>query len=91
MFGAPVTASLDLVVFNLVWSYILKELSKHRKARYTCNGSTRAGQVRVLNHTYANCVDHISSQLLYAVAVMGNLLIYGANITNAFGEALPPK
>ena len=50
-------------VFNLVWTYAVKELDKRKKARCTCDGSTRAGQVRVLDYTYANCVDQTSSRL----------------------------
>ena len=43
------------------------------------------------NYTYANCVDHTSSRLFYAVAAVENLKIYGADVTNAFGEAPPPQ
>lgn len=92
MFGTPVNATGDLSVFNLVWSYVVKELNKRKKARCTCNGSSRGGQVRVLDHTYAKCVDHTSSCLFYAIAAMENLKIYGADVTNAFGEqAEAPK
>ena len=91
MFGDPVQATRDLSIFNLVWSYAVKELDQRKKARCTCDGSTRGGQVRVLDHTYANCVDHTSSRLFYALAAMENHMIYGADVTNAFGEAPPPK
>ncbi|EJK69950.1 hypothetical protein THAOC_08742 [Thalassiosira oceanica] len=91
MFGAPVRATSDLSIFNLVWSYVVKELDKRKKARCTCDGSSRGGQVRVLDHTYANCVDHTSSRLFYALAAKENLVIHGADVTNAFGEASPPK
>ena len=91
MFGTPVNATGDLSVFNLVWSYVVKELDKRKKARCTCDGSSRGGQVRVLDHTYANCVDQTSSRLFYAIAAMENLMVYGADVTNAFGEAEEPK
>ena len=91
MFGTPVQASPDKAIFNLVWSYVVKDLDKRKKARCTCDGSTRGGQVRVLDHTYANCVDHTSSRIFYAVSAMENLLIYSADVTNAFGEAAPPQ
>ena len=44
-----------------------------------------------MDYTYANCVDHTSSRLFYAVAAAEDLLIYGADVSNAFGEAPPPK
>jgi hypothetical protein len=41
--------------------------------------------------TYANCVDQTSARLFYAVASAKNLLIFGADVSNAFTEAPPPK
>lgn len=91
MFGDPTEVDSDGAVFNLVWTYVVKELDKRKKARMTCDGSTRGGKVRVLDHTYANCVDQTSSRLFYAAAAAENLVIYGADVSNAFGEAPPPK
>ncbi len=48
-------------------------------------------QAKILNETYANCVDQTSSRLFYAVSAAENLLIYGADVFNAFAEAPPPK
>jgi hypothetical protein len=45
----------------------------------------------VLNFTYANCMDQTSARIFYAVTAAKNLLIFGANISNAFAEAPPPK
>ena len=45
----------------------------------------------MLDHTYAACVDHKKSWIFYALAAAENLLIYGADVTNAFGDAPPPK
>jgi len=61
MFGKPVRVDSNEAVFNLVWTYVIKELNKWKKARCTCDGSPRSGQVRVLDHTYANCIDQTSS------------------------------
>ena len=47
MFGEPVPAPEEAPVFHLVWTYVVKELDKRKKARCTCNGSTRLGQVKV--------------------------------------------
>jgi hypothetical protein len=53
--------------------------------------STLSGHVKVLDKTYANCVNQTSARLLYAVALAENLLIFGADVSNAFAEAPPPK
>jgi hypothetical protein len=83
MFGDPIIAEDDSAIFHLVRAYVVKELDGHQKARCVCDGSTRSGQVRVLEHTYANCVDRTGSQIFYAIS--------GADVSNAFAEAPPPK
>eukprot|EP00804_Cyclotella_cryptica_P013246 CCRYP_007032-RA/>CCRYP_007032-RA protein AED:0.39 eAED:0.39 QI:0/0/0/0.5/1/1/2/0/451 len=78
-------------VFHLVWTYTIKELDKRKKARCACDGSTRGGKVRVLDHTYANCVDHTTSRMFYAILAAENMLIFGADVCDAFSEAPAPK
>ena len=91
MFGDPVLLSNGNAVFNLVWTYAIKEVDGRKKARCTCDGSTRGGQVRVLDYTYANSPDHTCSRIFYALAAAENLVIFGADVSNAFAEAPPPK
>jgi hypothetical protein len=91
MFGTPVAASENDAIFHLVWTYAVKAVDGRKKARCVCDGSTRSGMVRVLAETYANCVDQTSARLFYAVAAAENLLVYGADVSNAFAEAPPPK
>ena len=91
MFGEPCPVTKKSAVFNLIWTYVVKELDGRKKARCTCDGSTRAGQVRVLDHTFANSIDQTGSRIFYATAAAENLLVFGADVSNAFGEAPPPK
>ena len=91
MFGEPTAAASDDATFHLVWTYNIKAADGRKKARCVCDGSTRSGHVKILDETYANCVDQTSARLFYAVAAAENLLIYGADVTNAFAEAPPPK
>jgi hypothetical protein len=91
MFGSPVAVESNEAVFNLVWLYGIKAVDGCKKARCTCDGSTRSGQVRVLDETYANCVDQTSARLFYEIAAAENLIVYGADVSNAFAEAPPPK
>jgi hypothetical protein len=91
MFGSPVAVESNEVVFNLVWSYGIKAVDARKKARCTCDGSPHSGQVRILDETYANCVDQTSARLFYGIAAAENLIVYGADVSNAFAEAPPPK
>jgi hypothetical protein len=61
MLGKPVIAENDSAIFHLVWRYVVKELDGQKKACCVCNRSSRSGQVQVLDHTYANCVNRMGS------------------------------
>jgi hypothetical protein len=91
MFGTPVPMSEDDAVFHLVWTYAIKVLDDRKKARCVCDGLTRLGMVCILDETYANCINQTSSCLFYAVSAAKNMLIFGADISNAFAKAPPPK
>jgi hypothetical protein len=91
MFGTPKPFSNEDTVFLLVWTYNIKVVDGRKKARCTCDGSPRTGRACVLDETYANCVDQTSSRLFYAIAAAENLLIIGADVSNVFAEAPPPK
>mmetsp|Transcript_3929 Transcript_3929/g.6966 ORF Transcript_3929/g.6966 Transcript_3929/m.6966 type:complete len:117 (+) Transcript_3929:586-936(+) len=75
--------------FNLVWTYNVKEMDGRKKARCACDGSLRASQARVLDFTYTNYVDQTSSRLFCAISTRENLMVFDADVKNAFGEAPP--
>ncbi len=91
MFGTPMSMNDEMAVFHSVWTYAIKALDSCKKARWACDGSPRSGQAKILDETYANCVDQTSSRLFYAISAAENLLILGADVSNAFAEAPPPK
>jgi hypothetical protein len=91
MFGSPHHIMTDAVVFNLVWTYNIKMVDNRKKAHCACDGSLRSGQVHILDFTYANCIDQTSERIFYAVSAAGNLIIHGADISNAFAKAPAPK
>jgi hypothetical protein len=91
MFGTPVPMSQEDAIFHLVWKYAIKALDDQKKAQCICDGSTCSGMVRILDETYANCVNQTSSCLFYTISAAKNMLIFGANISNAFTKAPPPK
>ena len=89
--SVPLRWLTTMQLFHTVWTYGIKALDARKKARMVCDGSLRAGQAHVLDKTYANCVDQSSSRMFYAIAAAENLLVYGADVSNAFAEAPPPK
>jgi hypothetical protein len=91
MFGTSVSAEDDNAIFHLVWTYDIKAVDGQKKACCVCDGSTRSGSVQILDKTYANCIDQTSSHLFYAIAAAENLLVFGADVSNTFAEAPPPK
>lgn len=91
MFGTPTFVKDRGKVFNLVWTYMIKDVDQRKKARMACHGSTRRGKARILDYTHANCIDHTTSRLFYGIAAAENMLVYGADVGNAFAEAPPPK
>jgi hypothetical protein len=88
MFGEPCPMTKKFAVFNLIWTYVIKELDGRKKARCTCDGSTRGGQGRILDHTFANSIDQTGSQIFYAIAAAENLLVFGADVSNALARHL---
>ncbi len=78
-------------VFHSVWTYAIKALDSRKKACWAYDGSPQSGQAKILDETYANCVDQTSLRLFYAVYAAESLLIFGADVSNKFAEAPPPK
>ncbi len=90
MFGNRRAVTSDKAIFNLVWTYNIKALDGRKKACCTCDGSPHSGMVWILDKTYANFVEQSSSCLFYAISAAENLLIFGADVSNAFAEATLP-
>ncbi len=63
MFGTPVLVDSEAAVFHLVWTYAIKGIDGRKKACWACDGSPCFGQAKMLDETYANCVDQTSSRL----------------------------
>ena len=91
MFDTPVEVGSDAVVFLTVWTYAIKALDGRYKARCTCDGSLCSGQGCILDETCANCVDQTGAKIFYSVSAVENLLIFGADFSNAFAKTPPPN
>jgi hypothetical protein len=70
-----------------MWTCNVKtDAAQTKKFRGVCDGSTRGGHVRTLDHTYASCVEQTSLRLFFA-----HKRIYGAVVSDAFAEDPPPS
>ena len=90
MLGTPIPLPNGTARFNIVWQYGIKHDGR-KKARATCDGSSRGNVVRVHDHTYAGTPDHIGQRIFFAACAAENLVIYGSDASNAFAEASPPR
>ena len=89
MFGDPIQRPPGCNVLPLIWTYLIKN-DGTKKARCVCNGSpTRQGSV-TLAHTYAAALDQSGARTFWAITAINDYVAYGADATNAFGEAPPP-
>ena len=90
MLGVPCPLPKGAMKFLIVWQYDIKHDGR-KKARATCDGSTRGNVVRILDHTYAGTPDHVGQRIFYGTCAAENLLVYGSDASNAFAEAGPPR
>jgi len=55
-----------------------------------CDGSSHQGTI-TLGHSYTNSLDAASERLFLSIVTQKGLMAYGADCSNAFVEATPPK
>ena len=92
MFGDPISPPKNAAILNFVWNYVIKtDGSDRKKAKCTCDGSSRSGMAHALDHKYISCVKQTAARIFYALCAQENLSIFGADAHNAFAEAPPPK
>ena len=89
-FGSPCLPPPNANILPLLWTYTIKA-DGTKKARCVCNGApSKKGSV-TLGATYAGSLDQTGSRIFWATAALKNLKVYGADVSNAFAEAPPPK
>jgi dUTP pyrophosphatase len=89
MFSDPMPAPNDCNIHHMLWRYTIK-MCGTRKARMVCDGSARQGTI-TLGHTFGNSLDAPSERLFWAIVAKKGLTAFGADCSNAFAEAPPPK
>ena len=90
MFGHPCPLPPNANVLNLLWDYRIKDDGTY-KARMVCNGRPSNKNTVIFGYTYAKSLDHVGSRVFWAVAAAKNYIVLGADASNAFAEADPPR
>ena len=89
-FGKPCPLPPGANCLPLLWTYLKKDDGRS-KARLVCNGApSKKGSV-TLGQTYAAALEQSGNRIFWAAAAAKNMVVYGADASNAFAEAPPPK
>jgi hypothetical protein len=74
----------------MLWRFNLKVYGT-KKACMVCNGSQHQKGTVTLGHTFANSLDAASKRLFWAIVAKEGLIAVGADVSNSFAAAPPPK
>lgn len=78
-------------VFRLQWARLIKS-NGDKKARACLDGSKRAAPfLRMHVQTYASCIELPGMRIFFAVCAARGLIVYFADVVNAFQQAPPPS
>ena len=89
-FGKPVSLPKGANLLPLIWTYLIKDCGR-KKARCCCNGSPNMKGSVTLGETYAGSLDQTGARIFWAATAINNYITIGADASNAFAEAPPPK
>ena len=89
-FGLPCPLPPNSNCLNLLWAYSIKE-DGTLKARCVCNGQPSNKNTVIFGYTYAKALDQVGAKIFWAATALKNMIVRGADASNAFAEAEPPK
>ena len=89
MFGKPCQQPPGANVLDLLWTYIIKT-DGTKKARCVCNGQPKFKGTVIFGYTFAKMLDYIGSRIFWGTVAAKNLIVRGADASNAFAEANAP-
>ena len=92
MFGKPQPIPSGANHLPFIWTYVVKDDdNKTKKARATCNGDPHMKGTITMGHTYADSLDHTASRFFWSILAAKGHIVFGADVSNVFAEAHPPK
>ena len=74
----------------LLWTYLIKDCGR-KKAQCVCNGAPQFRGSITLAETYAASLEQTGSRIFWSSVAINNSIVIGADASNAFAEAPPPK
>jgi deoxyuridine 5'-triphosphate nucleotidohydrolase len=89
-FGKPCSLPENANCLPLLWTYLIKDCGT-KKARCVCNGSPKMRGSVTLADTYAGSLDQTGAKIFWSATALFNFITIGADASNAFAEAPPPK
>ena len=89
MFGEPCKLPTGTNVLDLLWMYLVKT-DGTKKARCVCNGQPKFKGTVIFGYTFAKMYNHIGSRIFWGAVASINLIVRGADPSNAFAEAKAP-
>jgi dUTPase len=89
-FGTPEPLPKHANLLSLLWVYLIKTCGT-KKARCVCNGSPNMRGTVTLAETYASALDQTGAKIFWSAVAIYNYIVIGADASNAFAEAPPPK
>ena len=89
-FGIPCPLPPNANCLNLLWAYSIKE-DGTLKARCVCNGQPSNKNTVIFGYTYAKALDQVGAKIFWSAVALKNMTVRGADASNAFAEADPPK
>ena len=89
MFGEPCPLPNGANVLDLLWTYNIKT-DGTLKARCVCNGQPKFKGTVIFGYTFAKMLDHVGSRIFWGTVAAKNLIVRGADASNAFAEASAP-
>ena len=90
MFGNPCQLPAGANVLDLLWTYLIKT-DGTKKARCVCNGQPKFKGTVVFGYTFTKMLDHVGSRIFWGTVAANNLIVRGADASNAFAEANAPR
>ena len=90
MFGDPYELPINANVLDLLWTYLVKT-DGTKKARCICNGQPKFKGTVIFGYTFAKMLDHVGPRIFWGTVASKNLIVRGADASNAFAEAKAQK
>jgi hypothetical protein len=90
MYGPPCYAPKGAIVLRTVWTYYVK-WDGTLKSRSCCDGSVLKGHGLSYALHYTACISQPGMRIFWAVVAIRGWVAVGADASNAFAQADPPK